>query len=182
MTEYHKNIDNYKKHLSLLSKQIIIDLKAILLDKVIEYELNRTNSDIVIYLFEYGFELFDLTFYGLDKKFDSYTKHISLPTKFPDEKHKCLTPKSVVLFEQKKFINSCEGKTSDKEKKEFSEYLEERKNIFEKWFFSSWEIARTGIDCKKGIYFSIHDTNERIDLLTMETIKDNEIMKKLNLE
>jgi len=182
MNEYQEKIEEYKEYLSLLSNQIIIDLKGILLDEIIEYEFGKKNSDIVIYLFEYGHELFDLTFYGFDKKFGFYTKLISLPTKFPDENHNCLTSKKNVLFEQEKFINWCEKKISPDEYEEFEKYLKEKRELFKNWFFSCWKTAKKGIDCKKGFYFSIHDTDERIDLLTMKTIRDKEIMKKFDSE
>jgi len=41
MNENNKKIKDYKKYLSILSNQLIIDLKGILIDKIPEYELKK---------------------------------------------------------------------------------------------------------------------------------------------
>nr|WP_199001328.1 hypothetical protein [Flavobacterium sp. ASV13] len=178
MSDYQKNIEQFKKDLLNLSNQTINDLNDILMNRSIVYQFNRSNSDIVIYLFEYDFELLGLTFYGLDKNFNQYTEHISIPTKFPEENWKNITCKSIYSFESDKIMKRYNEGLDEIEVKLYEEYFEEKYNIFESWFFDCWKKAIKDVELKKGVYFSIHDTDERIDLSSMEEISKEEIINK----
>ncbi|WP_299117430.1 hypothetical protein [uncultured Winogradskyella sp.] len=182
MKEYKDKLLQFKEHLSKLSNQTIIDLKGILSDEIIEYQLKRTNSDIIVYLFEYGYEMLDLTFYGLDKYFQQYTEHISLPTKFPNKDSEFITSDDIYQFENKKAIKSYNNELTEHEKDLINAYHTEKTKIFESWFSNCWKKASIGIELTKDAYFSIHDTNCRIDLSTMKEISHTEIIKKLGLE
>ena len=178
MNEYQENIEQFKKDLLNLSNQTIKDLNDILMNRNIVYQFNRTNSDIVVYLFEYDFELLGLSFYGLDKDLNQYTEHISIPTKFPDENWKRITRKSICSFENGKIMKRYNEGFDKAELKLYDKYFEEKNDIFESWFFDCWEKASKDIELKKGAYFSIHDTSKRIDLLSMTEISDEEIINK----
>lgn len=176
--EYQEKLEQFEEYLQKLSNQTTTDLKSILLDKIITYELKRDYSDIVIYSFEYGFELLDLTFYGLDKNLQQYTEHISLPTKFPDNNWTNITPEPIFVFENKKTMIRCNENCSEQEIELYDEYFTKKYKIFEDCFLTRWKEATKDIELKKGAYFSIHDTNERIDLSTMKEIKYEEIRTK----
>lgn len=180
MNDYQKNIEQFKEDLLNLSNQTINDLTDILMDKNIVYQFKRTNSDIVVYLFEYDFELLGLNFYGLDKDLNQYTEHISIPTKFPEEDWKNITRKSIYAFESDKIMKRYNKGLEEAEIKLYDEYFEEKNDLFERWFFDCWEKASKDIELTKGVYFSIHDTDERIDLSTMTEISDEEIINKHN--
>ena len=176
--EYQEKIEQFKEYLLKLSNQMTTDLKNILLDKIITYELKRNNSDIVIYLFEYGFELLDLTFYGLDKNLQQYTEHISLPTKFPDNNWTNITPEQIYIFENEKTMIRFKENCSEQEIDLYDKYFVKKYEVFEDWFITLWKEAIKNIELKKSAYFSIHDTDERIDLSTMKEIKYEEIRSK----
>ncbi len=178
MNEYQEKLELFKEDLLSLSNQTIIDLKGILLNKIITYQLNRNDSDIVVYLFEYDFELLGLTFYGLDKNLDQYTEHISLPTKFPDKNWGNITRESLFRFENEKTMKRYGESCSEKEANSFDEYFVKKRTAFENWFLTCWKEAMKGIELKKGAYFSIHDTDDRIDLSSMKEINDDDIIKK----
>ncbi len=180
MNDYQKNIEQFKEDLLNLSNQTIIDLTDILMDKNIVYQFKRTSSDIVIYLFEYDYELLGLTFYGLDKDFNQYTEHISIPSKFPDVNWKDITRQSIYKFENdKSFKIYSDDDNSDKSEEQlFNNYLAEKNELFESWFFDCWKKATKGIELIKDAYFSIHDTDKRIDLSTMTEISEEQIINK----
>ncbi|CAI8182429.1 MAG: Uncharacterised protein [Formosa sp. Hel1_33_131] len=178
MEEYQKNLEQFRDDLSKLSNQTIIDLKGILLNKIVTYEFNRNESGVVAYLFEYDFELLGLTFYGLDKYLSQYTEHIALPTKFPDDNWKNITQESIYHFESKKTMKRYDEDCNKQEIKLFDEYFVKKYNIFKNWFFICWKKATKGIELKKGAYFSMHDTNYLTELKTMKEIEYDEVKEK----
>jgi hypothetical protein len=180
MNDYQKNIELFKNDLQALSNQTIKDVNDILMNKSIVFQYKRTDTDIVIFLFEYDYELLGLSFYGLDKDFNQYTEQISIPTKFPDENWKNITQQSIYKFENEKvFKIYSKGDDSDKNEEElFNEYLTEKNDLFESWFCDCWKKASRDIQLRKGVYFSIHDTNERLDLSSMTEITHEEIINR----
>ncbi|MDR2285614.1 MAG: hypothetical protein LBE37_20545 [Sphingobacterium sp.] len=178
--EYQKNLEQFKKDLQCLSHQTIIDIRDILMDRSIVYQYKRTNADIVVYLFEYDFELLDLTFFGLDKNLSQYTEHISIPSTFPEEDWKTITRNSIYNFESEKTMKRYDENVDQDESSSFDDYFDEKNEAFENWFLDCWKEASQGIELDKGLYFSIHDTGERLDLSSMTEVSEQEIINRLN--
>ncbi|TDQ77890.1 hypothetical protein [Sphingobacterium yanglingense] len=179
MNEYQKYLEQFKQDLQRLSEQTISDIRDILMDKSIVYQYKRTNEDIVVYLFEYDFELLDLTFYGLDKNLSQYTEHISIPSKFPEKDWKTITRNSIYSFESEKTMKRYDDNVDQDESRLYDSYFDEKNEAFENWFFDCWKEASQGIELQKGMYFSIHDTGDRIDLSTMTEVSEEEIVRRL---
>lgn len=150
------------------------------MDRSIVYQYKRTNEDIVVYLFEYDFELLDLTFYGLDKNLSQYTDHISIPSKFPENDWKTITRKSIYNFESEKTMKRYDENADQDECRLYDSYFDEKNDVFENWFLDFWKEASQGIELQKGMYFSMHDTGDKLDLSTMTEVSEEEIMNRLN--
>jgi hypothetical protein len=58
-----------------------------------------------------------------------------------------------------------------------NEYTQKKEEIFEEWFISCWDKTRREYDNIPPAFFSIHDTNYKINLDTKEKINDDEIIK-----
>ncbi len=180
MKEFKEYLDYFEKYLEKLTNQMVVDLRNIVKNKPFVYRDGKNETNIVGCFFEYDFEYFSISLYGLDKSLNQVTEVVSLPTKLIDESLKnYIIPKRI-----RDFGKNIED-TYDKEKyseDEFYELLEEYneklREIFEKWFLKCWKKISEKQKINIDAYFSVHDSYYYTDLKTMNEITENEILEK----
>jgi hypothetical protein len=174
------NLNNdFKKYLDASSKQMIADLKDILLDTSIKYNNGKSREDILVIYFEYEYDHLDIVFLASDKKTEIIAEVLTLPTvrksKLNDES------------EWDSFFPEIISNKVDKFKEKyntynigdvFDKYNRVKYSLFEEWFCSCWTMAVLETNVKMDAYFSIHDTIYLTDLSTLKGIKEEDIMKK----
>lgn len=183
MKQFTEHLDYFEKYLEKLTNQMVIDLKNIVKNKPFVYWSAKNQTDIAGYFFEYDFEYFSISLYGLDKSLNQVTEVISLPTKLIDESlNNHIIPKCIYSFG--KTIED----TYDKEKyiadefyKLLDEYYEKLHEIFEKWFLKCWKKISERQEINVDAYFSIHDSDCYTNLRTMTEITESEIIEKYKM-
>jgi hypothetical protein len=99
-------------------------------------------------------------------KQDILNKELNSKTLFPND-----------LYEiQHEVVNEYDGE-DDNFDEIYGEYEQKKEDIFKRWFKSCWDEAVKGHNNIPNSFFSIHDTNWKIDLSTGEKIGFDKIMK-----
>lgn len=156
--------------------QMISDLKNILSDKSIVYEFKNTKADIVAYYFEYEWDFLDTALWVVNKKGSVLNEALILPTQ---NNSKMSEASDWSAFMPEKIWNKVTDFQDSYDGEDFDEILDEYESekytLFEDWFCECWKqtIEETGI--KVDAYFSIHDTNYKTDLNTLEEMTDQQI-------
>lgn len=175
------NLNNdFKKYLDASSKQMIADLKDILLDKSIKYNDGKSREHILAIYFEYEYDHLDIAFLASDKETEIIAEILTLPT--------VINSKLDDASEWNSFFPEIISNKVDKFKEKYNEYnlgdIFDKYNrvkysLFEEWFCSCWTMAVLETNVKMNAYFSIHDTMYLTDLSTLKGIKEEDIVKKI---
>jgi hypothetical protein len=148
---------------------------AVKMESSIKTILNETlnNKNIFVMFFEYEYDDMDIMFYTIDKNENILSRKIDVLNDELNCKH--LFPKD--LFERQMEIDD----TYDGEDDNYEDYREKysqiKDDIFKNWFMKCWDKIKGEYKNIPKTYFSIHDTNYKIDLETKEKIKYDEIIK-----
>lgn len=180
MEEFKETLAEFKIYLSKITSQMTNDLKTILSKGNIVYKEGKSDDDTAGYFFEYDYELLTVVFWGVDKGINPITETVTLPSQFIEESH----PTALISEEMHEFEMEIEDEYDNEEYSEeefdelFEKYHEDKCEIFENWFCDCWKEASSGIKNDTDSYFSVHDTNYKTDLKTLNEITLDEIEQR----
>lgn len=145
------------------------------------YSPSNKEKEIVAFLFEYDWE--NLSFYGF--AFDNEMEPLASiklpvsqkPNKNNEDYSSWFYPKHL-YDESIKLIDIVEESDEDLDY-DTDDWSNEKNEIFENWFKKGWEEATKKKPTNLLAFFSVHDTNFRTDLSTMEEILDSEMEKRI---
>jgi hypothetical protein len=159
-------IDSWGKYLTGIETKMQFSIKAILNEII-------GNNNIFAIFFEYEYDIMDLSFFAIDDKEnilmvkqDIVNKELNSKTLFPED----------LLDKQDEIIDEYDGE-DDNFDEIYDEYTQQKEDIFKKWFKSCWNEAIKRYNNIPNSFFSIHDTNYKINLKTNEEITYDEIIE-----
>jgi hypothetical protein len=158
-------ITEWESFLAKIEPNMCLELKTILGESI-------NNKNIYALFFEYEFDYMDIVFYAIDEKENIVLKKV--PILNNEINCKYLFPENL-MEKQMETNDNYEGE--DEHFDDFSEeYYEKKEEIFKNWFIGCWDKIRCEYNNIPGAYFSIHDTNYKINLETKKKVKYNEII------
>ena len=164
-TEQKEIINSWKKYLVKIEAKMKLTIKTILDD-------SKNFKKIYAMFFEYEYDYMDILFYAIDNKEKILLKNIDISNELNCEH---LFPKDL-MEKQIEIDDKYDGEDDDFD--EFSDkYTKEKEEIFENWFIECWDKIKDEYKNIPKTFFSIHDTNYKIDLNTKQKIKYDEIIK-----
>jgi hypothetical protein len=165
--ELDEIINMWKKYLTEIRIKLQCSIKTIL-EEIIG------NDNIFATFFEYEYDVMDILFFAIDKN----ENEIIFKKDILNEKlnSKILFP--VDLYEKQNEVMAKYDGEDDDFDNIYNKYDQEKTDIFEKWFKSCWDEAIKGYNNVPNSFFSIHDTNYKLNLKTNEEIKYCEILNK----
>jgi hypothetical protein len=167
-----------------------LDIK---MQSTIKKILNETigNNEIYAIFFEYEYEIMDTKFLAVDKfgnelmvKFDILIDELNCKSLFPEEWLKKVWD---IEYENRIYEEGLFDKAGNEIGWKYKiddfidcwdEYESKKCEIYEKWFQQCWNKIKTEYNNIFKTYFSIHDTNYKIDLDTGEEILSDKIFEK----
>jgi len=160
----HLNV-KLKNSLNSFSFYLKQDINNLLQDHGIIYIDGKSWDDVQAFMFEYEYEYLNIVFWAVDKNFEQITETNILPSilqrnSLDGGQWKALLPEEIFDAEAK-LQNDYVTEEADEQ---FKEYLEEKYDIFEKWFFRIWHESIQEVAVNIPGYFSVHDTIWKYDL------------------
>jgi hypothetical protein len=158
-------IIEWESFLVKIEQNMCLELKTILDESI-------SNKNIYAMFFEYEFDYMDIVFYAIDEKENVILKKVPVLNNEINCKH--LFPENL-MDKQMEISDNYEGE--DERFYDFlEEYREKQEGIFKNWFMACWDKIRCEYNDIQKTYFSIHDTNYKINLDTKEKVKYDEII------
>jgi hypothetical protein len=159
-------ITAWKKFLAEIETKMQSSIKKVLNEAII-------TKDIYAMFFEYEYDYMDIMFFAIDHKenvlltkVDILNDEINCEHLFPDD-----------LSEKQMETNDKYDGEDDNYDDFTEEYYQKKEKVFKEWFISCWDKIKGGYINIPKTFFSIHDTNYKINLDTKETVKYDEIIK-----
>jgi hypothetical protein len=159
-------ITDWEKFLAEIETRMQLSIKTVLNEAI-------TTRDIYAMFFEYEYDDMDIIFYAIDDKenvlltkVDILNNEINCSHLFPDN-----------LSEKQMEINDKYDGEDDNYDNFTEEYYQKKEKVFKDWFISCWDKIKGEYTNIPKTYFSIHDTNYKINLDTKEILKYDEIIK-----
>jgi hypothetical protein len=158
--EFTKMLNEWENYLKSLEAKMKNTMKAILNEVI-------GNCKIQAIFFEYEFEILNTKFEAFDDKgnillakYNILLDEINCKTFFPKD----LLDKEYEIEFEKRSANDAEFYNS------YNEFGIEKCEIYEKWFQLCWNEIKVEYNNIPKAYFSVHDTDYKIDLSTGEEI------------
>ncbi|MBV8326244.1 hypothetical protein [Chryseobacterium sp.] len=169
----------FQNYLDEISGSFTDDLTNILNDENIRYLGDHSKADIKAFYFEYEYDYLNLVCWAVNASGEIIIAPMMLPEKNDGknseaDRWNAFIPEDI-WNEAAEFCDSYEEEDADDL---LDEYNDEKYTLFENWFFECWKKAAAATENKTDAYFSIHDTYFRTDLVTFETINDDDIAKR----
>ena len=160
-------ICKWDKFLTEIETKLQFSIKTIL-NEVME------NNNIFAIFFEYEYDIMNISFYAIDNKENILLDKNNILRN--ELNSKTLFPKNL-YDSQEKVVDKYDGE-DDNFDEIYREYVQQKEAFFKKWFKICWDEAIKGYNNIPNSFFSIHDTNNKLNLKTNKIIKDTEIMEK----
>ena len=173
--------EEWKLYLESSAEQMQEDIRNILTDKIVKYELGKSKQDIAALYFEYEYEYMNITFWAENKNEMLITEVMELPTIMRNNTNEKSNWKHFFPETIWKEVVESEDEYEGDEDDYYDardEYTNKNTELFEEWFFNCWKVAIKGMGNIPDAYFSIHDTNWRTDLRTGNEMSLAEISKR----
>ncbi|MCT2561216.1 hypothetical protein [Chryseobacterium herbae] len=173
------NID-LKNYLEEQTEQLVDALVQVLKGESTEYLSGKTKTDSVAFYFEYEYDYLDITAWTVDQSGAVITNPVFL---FPQREKRSDQKEDWSAFLPENIWTAAtdfqEQYADDEDFDDlWDDYNEEKYELFENWFFEGWKKASAHTESSIDAYFSIHDTYFRTDLMTLQTINDDEIAER----
>jgi hypothetical protein len=158
--EFNEMLNGWEDYLKSLETKMEVTIKTILNEII-------GNCKIYAIFFEYEYEIMNTKFEAVDDnnnvlvaKYDLFQDETNCKTLFPKE----FLDKEYKMEFEKRNANDDEFDDS------YGEFENKKNEIYEKWFQLCWNKIKIEYNNIPKAYFSIHDTNYKIDLSTGEEI------------
>jgi hypothetical protein len=132
------------------------------------------NNTVFAIFFEYEYDIMNIKFLAIDNTENILYRKTDILFDQDGINYKTLFPHDL-LDKQGEFIDENDG-VDDNFDDIYSEYEQQKEDIFKKWFKRCWDETVKGYKNIPNSFFSIHDTRYKINLKTNEEITDDEIM------
>ena len=166
--EFNEMLNGWENYLKSLETKMQHVIKTILNEII-------GNDKVYAIFFEYEYELINTKFEAFDDqenilatKYNILLDEINCKTLFPKE----WLDKQYKMEFEKRDANDEEFENS------YNEFENKKCEIYEKWFQLCWNNIKTEYNNIPRVYFSIHDTNYKIDLSTGNEIDTDKIWNK----